>query len=58
MVQGTFGKLFGIYRLISELLKMLEHRVHSKVLRGTMVVLNWNRYDTHLDMIKIMGLMF
>ena len=36
---------------------MLEQRVRSEVLSETMIVLNWNRYDTHLDMIKIIGLM-
>ena len=43
MVQESCGTIFGINRLNFQLLKMLEHRVRSKVLRGTMVVLNWNR---------------
>ena len=55
MVQGRCGKKIGIKGLNFELLKMLEHRVRSEVLRGTMVVLNWNRYDISLNMI---GLMF
>ena len=55
MVQGRCGKKFGIKGSNFELLKMLEHRVRSEVLRGTMVVLNWNRYDISLNMI---GLMF
>ena len=43
--------MFGFKGLNFELLKMLEHRVRSEVLSGTMIVLNWNRYDTHLNMI-------
>ena len=57
MVQGSCGKTFGINRLKFELLKMLEKRARSEVLSETMIILNGNRYDTHLDMIKIIGLM-
>ena len=41
----------GFKGLNFELIKMLEHRVRIEVLSGTMIVLNWNRYDTHLNMI-------
>ena len=40
MVQGSCGKMFGIYRLKFELLKMLEQRVRSEVLSETRIVLN------------------
>ena len=48
---GACGKIFGFKGLNFELLKMLEHRVRSEVLRRTMIVLNWNHYDISLNMI-------
>ena len=59
MIQGSCGKYVGINRLKFELLKMLEQRVRSEVLSETMVVLNGNRYETHLDIwLKLLGWCF